>query len=404
MPETRLILRGAIVIGLALAGTYQVVRSATADHYIVKRVDLAERAWSAKPSVAIAVSMRDIGRSAAEGGVAPAASVARSMIAARRAPLFEEPFLIKGTMALADGRPAHAERLFAEARRRDPRSSAARYFLAMRYFATGRPREGIEETSVLTKLVSGGSDALVPALVQYAREPGAVPNLRRVLAVNRPLRDAVLASLARDADNSELVMALAGTHVSNAQSDAAPLWQAELIKSMVARGEFVRAHRFWLRLSGLSDNQPYLFNPDFTKVTALPPFNWSLISSDAGVAERGASGGLQIIYYGRTDADFASQLVLLASGSYELRMKVTREADTRLPSGLGWTITCHGTRRLLQVPVGGGAGTPRALIGRFTVPADCPAQMLTLSGSAREFAEGEQALFEDLELVKLAGH
>lgn len=402
MPANRLpVGRWAIVAALALAGGYQVIRSATAANYVVDRLDLAERAWPTNPSVAMALSMRDIGRSAAKGGGASAATVARAMTAARRAPLLAEPFLIKGAMAVAESRPADAERLFVEAKRRDPRSSAARYFLAMQYFATARPLQGLDETSVLTKLVSGGSTALVPGLVQYAREPGAVPNLRRMFAANRELRDGVLASLASDADNVELVMALAGRELGNDPADAPP-WQADLIKSLVARGEFTRAHALWLKISGLSGSRRGLFNPQFAKLSPPPPFNWSLASGDFGVAEPGASGGLQIIYYGRADAEFATQLLLLPPGPYELRMQITRGAETALPSGLTWSLTCQGAQRLLQLPVAGRAGISRALVGRFTVPANCPAQLLKLSGTAREFAESEQAMIDNLQLIGLA--
>jgi hypothetical protein len=38
--------------------------------------------------------------------------------------------------------------------------------------------------------------------------------------------------------------------------------------------------------------------------------------------------------------------------------------------------------------------------GAFTVPTNCPAQLLQLSGAAREFTASEQAVITDLELVR----
>lgn len=397
------VLRSIFVAALALAGAFQVVRSAAAAKFVDDRLDLAERAWPANPSVAMAMSMSEIGQSAAKRQGASPSSIARAMAAARRAPLRTEPFLIAGAIAVSETRPAQAERLFVEAKRRDPRSSAARYFLAQQYFATRRPLQGLEEASVLTRLVSGGSTALVPGLTQYARAPGAVLNLRRMFAGNRELRDGVLAALASDANNAGLVLALAGSDVGRSSSEVAPAWQGALLKSLVARGDFAQAHALWSRFSGVHPGRTGLFNPQFARLSAPAPFNWSLLSSDFGVAEPAAPGGLQIIYYGRADAELASQLLLLAPGAYELRMQVTRDAENEQPSGLAWSLSCQpGTQRLLALPLVGRAGVARSMIGRFTVPANCPAQLLSLSGSARDFAESEQTVIANLKLIGLA--
>lgn len=397
------VLRAIFVTTLALTGAFQVVRSAAAAKYVDDRLDLAERAWPAHPSVAMAMSMSEIGQSAAKQRGASRLSVTRAMAAARHAPLRTEPFLIEGAMAVSEARPAQAERLFIEAKRRDPRSSAARYFLAQRYFASQRPLLGLVEASTLTKLVSGGSTALVPGLTQYAQAPGAVPNLRRIFAGNRELRDGVLVALASDANNAGLVLALAGSDEERLNSDVAPAWQGPMLKPLVARGDFAQAHALWSRISGSPPGRTGLFNPQFAKLSAPPPFNWSLFSGDFGLAEPAPAGGLQIIYYGRADAEFASQLLLLAPGTYELRMQVTRDAENEQPSGLAWLLTCQPrSQRLLALPVVGRAGIARPLSGRFTVPVNCPAQLLSLSGSARDVAESEQVLIANLQLIGLA--
>jgi hypothetical protein len=314
--------------------------------------------------------------------------------------LRSEPFLIAGAVAIAEAQPARAERLFVEAKRRDPRSAAARYFLAQQYFSTGRPVLGLEEASVLTRLVSGAGTALVPGLAQYARAPGAIPNLRHIFAGNPDLRDGVLTALASDADNASLLMALAGRDDSRGRTEAPPEWQAVLLKSMVARGDFTKARALWSHLSKVRADRTGLFNPRFAKIAAPAPFNWSLQSGDFGVAEATATGGLQIIYYGRTDAEFASQLLLLAPGSYDLRMRVMRDAQPDQSSGLAWTLTCQPTsQHLLALPFTGSGGAEQRWSGRFTVPANCPGVLLALRGTAHEFAQSEQATVDQLQLI-----
>ena len=387
-----------VVVLLALLAAWQIVRTAVAANSVATNPELAARAWPDHPRVALAASMGEIGIAAAAGQAASPATLARAMQAARRGPLLTGPYLIKGAEALSRGNTVKAEALFREARRRDPRSAAARYFLAQHYLLSGRPREGLAEAAVLTRLVKGGDSALVPGLVQYAREPGAVPHLRRMFAANPVLGGLVLEVLARDASNASLVVELAGD-VARSDKAAAPAWQAQLLASLIARGDYAKAHALWLRISGLPARAPGLFNPQFARLAAPAPFNWTFASGRFGFAEPTA-GRLEVTYYGRDDAEFASQLLLLPPGAYELKMQVKRDGTGREPSLLRWTLTCQpGGRQLLNLSFAQAKEPAGMLAGRFTVPADCPAQRLALNATAREFATSEQATISNLQLV-----
>jgi tetratricopeptide (TPR) repeat protein len=309
-----------------------------------------------------------------------------------------DPFLIQGAATLSRGQPDVAEGLFREARRRDPRSAAARYFLAQYYLTAGRPVEGLAEASVLTRLVPGASTALIPGLVQYARAPGAVTNLRKIFAANPTLGNQVMAELARDASNADLLISLAGKDFDLNRA-AVPAWQTELLRSLIERGDYAKAKSLWREISGLRAGSPGLFNPQFAKIAAPVPFNWSLGSGKFGVAEP-ASGKLQVIYYGRDDGQFASQLLLLAPGTYQLRMQVVREDPRKEPSSLAWTVTCQpGAKQLLSLALTKAEIRTGALASLFTVPPNCPSQQLVLSGTSREFAESEQVMISNLQLV-----
>jgi hypothetical protein len=224
--------------------------------------------------------------------------------------------------------------------------------------------------------------------------------MREFFAANPSLQDEVLTYLARDARNAGLVMALAGNSLGRAGAAEVPTWQTTLLAALVERGEFGRARDLWLKIAGLRNASFGLFNPQFAKLNAPAPFNWTLSSGDFGVAEAIAAGGLQIVYYGRTDANLATQLLLLSPGSYELRMTVVRQADTQESSGLSWSLSCRpGEREILKLPISG-SGAPQRVTGEFTVPANCPAQLLKLAGAAQELAASEQAVITDLALVR----
>lgn len=393
--------RTLLVAALALAGVVQVVRSAVVQHSVVSRPDLAASLWPSHPQVELALAMAEIGKAANAGQAPAAASIARSMAAARRAPLAVEPFLIEGAIAQNDKHHESAEQLFVEAARRDPRSAAARFFLAHLYLASGRAGEGLRHASVLARLVAGGTAALVPAIAQYAKSPDAVPTLRKMFAGDRQLRNAVLSELARDAGNFGLILTLAGDEIGKREPLVAPAWQARLLRSLIDRGEYARAHALWMRISGLRTAPAGIFNPQFARIAAPGPFNWTFGNGVFGFAEPTAGASLQVIYYGREDGQFATQTLLLAPGTYELRMRVMRESDSDESSGLTWSVACSTTGNvLLDLPIGDIKGAPRPIARRFAVPADCPAQMIKLVGTSRDYASSEQLTINDLQLVR----
>jgi hypothetical protein len=349
----------------------------------------------------MALAMAEIGTAASKGQAPSAAVVKRVDTAAQRAPLSARPFLVHGAIAQSRQDAKRAQQLFAEAARRDPRLAGARFFLAQIHLASGRPGEGLRHASVLARLVSGGSATLVPAIAQYAKAPGGVPTLRRIFSGDPGLGDAVLAELARDAGNFELILALAGDGGGQSEAAAAPAWHALLLRSLVEKGDYARAHAFWMRISKVGSAPAGIFNPGFAKLAAPAPFNWTLGGGDFGFAESAAGGGLQVMYYGRANAEFANQTLLLAPGSYELAMRVMRRSDGDGGSGLAWTVTCDaGKKVLLKLPIGDAENVARSIAARFTVPTGCSPQTIGLTGTTREYAPSEQVTITNLRLVR----
>lgn len=392
-----------MVAALAVGGAVQVVRSAVVQDKVASRPDLAAMVWPDHPRVDLALAMAEIGTAAAAGRAPSATSVARSAAAARRAPLMVEPFLIDGAIAQSQRDSGRAEQLFAEAARRDPRSSAARFFLAQLYLSSARPQEGLRQAATLARLVAGGTAALVPAIAIYAKSPGAIPTLRTMFASDHALRDAVLSDLARDTDNYDVIVALAGDQIGRGEDGEVPGWQGQLLRALIERGDVVRARALWLRISGLATAPTGVFNPQFAKLTAPAPFNWSFGSGDFGFAEPAANASLQIVYFGRTNAELVSQTLLLTPGAYELRMRVMRESDKDLASGLAWTVACgKATAPVLTLPIGNDKGASRPIAGRFAVPAGCTSQTIRLVGTASDDSASEQLTVTNFQLVRLS--
>jgi len=364
---------------------FQVVRNAAvADRE--RRPELAAALWPSHPAQRTDRALLAIGTAAARNQPVPAATRAEVRRIAAGAPLSPDPFLFEGAVALSEGRGEAGERLLLAALERDPRSRGTRFLLADRYLRTGRITAGLVEMQVLVSLQSRGAEAFAPALVAYARTPGAISQLRSFFRKYPRVEANVLSVLASDAANANLVLALA-----TGDGVADPNWRATLVSALAAAGQYEKAHAIWARLSRVSPGRG-LFNPGFAHSTAPPPFNWHFAQTTEGVAEADGKGGLDVLYYGRAKAVLASQLLLLRPGGYELLM--TAEGAPA-PGAVHWVVRCaRDNKPLADLPLRTGP-----IRGRFTVPDGCAAQWLELEGRVGETAANSELTIRNLRLI-----
>src|SRR3546814_7016022 len=128
-------------------------------------------------------------------------------------------------------------------------------------------------------------------------------------------------------------------------------WPDVLVAALAERGDVEQAYAQWRRFAGFPAGRAPgdLFNPGFEDLPAGPPFNWHLVSGEAGSAQLG--NGLRIAYPGDARAEFAEQLLLLPSGSYTLSFEAKGEAGAA-GSGFAWTLTCQGSNARLTTIAG----------------------------------------------------
>lgn len=390
----------AVAVGLfVVLTTVQVARTAAVAAFAEERPQAVAAIWPDHPDVLRSVAMAEVGNAAGRSRLPRSETLNRLEELAKAAPLSTEPLLVHAAIALRAGEYHQAERLLLQARQREPRSAAARFLLADLYFRTGRMLRGLAELPVLSLLVPGGMSQLAPALAAYAATPGAVPQLRRIVARYPGIGAALLNELASDPRNEQLILAIAE---SSPPHEGAPRWQEKLIRGLVEQGDYLRAHSVWSAVSGLRREETRgLFNPDFKQTSAPPPFNWSLSSGGGGVAE-GGEGGLRVLYFGRDNLVLASQLLVLPSGRYRLEMTVG--GRTGRESEIGWTVTCLPSgRQLLQLPVEA-EGAAASMAGELEVPSSgCTAQRLQLVGVGKEFPQTADFRISSLRLIRVGG-
>lgn len=375
-------IRATLAVLLALMASLLVVLSGFVAAYGETQPARAATVWPQHPLVQLRIGLEEIGIASARGQPATLDQIYRMQRASLLAPLRPEPFLVRGVAAELAGDQDIAGRAFGAAIRRSPRSIPAHYFMAYHHLRAGNSAAGLAEITTLTRLVPSRQDDVVTMLGTYAKSPGAAPQVKAMLRNHPELEPVMLSKLAADPANAELVLYLSNGDAAGRSQ--VTQWQTTLVASMVAGGQFERAHRLWRRLAKVDAAQSLLFNPKFADTTSPAPFNWTLASAATGLAEP-QNDGLHLLYYGRENMLFASQMLRLDPGRYTLsfRMSVT-EGE---PAAIAWTLICLPGKQSIMTVNFGQVAKANGTANRFVVPAGCQAQQLELKGTAPEIPE-----------------
>jgi len=372
-----------------------VVRNAAVGAWTPDQPQKAARLWAGHPAVERAEAMAAVGTSARQGAAADAATMARFNDIALKEPMSIEPLMVRGIEAQASGDLPRAERLFRTAEARQGRALAPHYFLADLFLRTGRVEDGLREVANLSRLSSGGFAQGAPYLAEFARAPENWPRMRTVLASQPELIDPVLDTLATNPDNLRAVLALADSSRLNAEARWVPI----MLDSMVKANRAGDARALWARMTGNPPTAELVHDPDFRDARSPPPFNWLLTQSAVGLAERQSGAGLHLIYYGSQGGTLLRQLLILAPGDY--RLGIESSGHVADPTALIWTLTCGDKSQplaTLPMPDAGNRGW------RFSIPAGCPAQWLTLVGREQDMSGQSDILIRRVRVERVGGN
>jgi hypothetical protein len=390
------IVRRLFVLVVCLLLAAEVIRNSAVAMLAEYRPESAARIWAGHPAVEISLGMKEIAESARRGQPVGSSVLAKIRDSAVKSPLAPEPFLVEGVQAQMSGQTGTAESAFRAAQWRDPRSLPAAYFLAERYFISGRQIEGLREIANLARLSPAGIGGVAPYLATYAQNRSNWPQMRALFRSEAEIEDPVLLAMSSDSRNAAAVLALADASHRNAQSQ----WLPVLVQSLVADGQYESARAIWASVARVPV-QPgqFIYDPSFSKAAAPPPFNWALTSSTVGLAERQPGGRLHVLFYGQDDGVLASELLLLPAGTYRLSMQLTGERSHE--NELIWSVRCDkGANELSRVD----QSTVASRGWTFEVPANCPAVWLELSGSSSDVPQPAEATVGDLRLERAGPH
>jgi tetratricopeptide (TPR) repeat protein len=354
----------------------------------------ARQAWPGHPRVLAASIMRDVGTAAARGEALSPSTADQIRTLSKRNALATEPFLVLGAQAYQRRELAQAEKLLLEARRRSPRSPAARYLLGSLYLETGRLDAGLKESAALARLIPGAAAQLAPALAQYLSAPGAVRQTYDLLKAHPDLAPPLFNELAADPRNADLLVGLSATVPA---SESTHVWQEKLIGGLLKNEDYAKGWSVWARLNGQdSALRNSVHDAEFRDASSAPPFNWEL-SRRGGLIER-RNGSLHVLYFGRDEVSLVRQVLLLRPGAYELAMDMSGSVNAA--HALRWEISClPGKRKVLQSPLRQGPAS-KLRAGFVVPPDDCEAQDLRLEAAPGDFPGTSDFSIANLKLAR----
>jgi len=394
-------------IAVALLGlvsafiAWQVVQTSAADAFIRSNPAAAAMIAPRDPRLPMTLAMLEF---QATGGRLRPQSRQAAMDALRRAPLADEPYFLAAMDALIGGDEMKAEQLLTEARRRDPRSRFTRLILLDRYLRAGKIDKATGEMTALGNLIPDAGRALIGELARLAQSPATSRALVLALRRNPTQRDHLLEHLASTGSDPDLILAIARD--VPAPGDPAPggsAWQSKLVANLVSRGQIDHAYQLWRTFSSprAPARKQGLYDAELRGLPGMAPFNWSFPDTSAGAAERSPTG-LQVEFYGRENAELASQLLALAPGRYRFSVIAEGSADGE-SSKLSWSVECLQSKaRIGELVLSKVNYSPRRFATEFTVPAQgCSAQWLRLGGISSEFTKAQNATIRGLSLTAM---
>lgn len=238
------------------------------------------------------------------------------------------------------------------------------------------------------------TNQITPMLLQMAEDPAGLKEVVAALASGPPWRDTFMVALPRSMTDAltplELFRGLAATPQPASRANI-----AAYLDELVRRKDYQSARYAYLQLlppDQLAD-QGLVSNADFDKPPFGGPFDWHIKRGGGVMAEivsqqdRPKDRALLLQFgSGRTSFEVL-QYLMLTPGSYHFEIDGRGELSGR--RGLVWRLLCAEDKRNMgETPMFlGEAENWVTMSAVFSVPADCPVQILTLLLDARAPSE-----------------
>lgn len=325
-----------------------------------------------------------------------AAGLARQAL--RRDPTAVEAVATLGYVALAQGDTADARRLFAYAEKLSRRDLQTQLWAIEDASAAGDVPRTLRHYDIALRTNTPASDLLFPILTQAIAMPEVRSGLVTLLAKRPVWGPRFIVHVAGKGQQPEagalffIALYRAGVPIPD---DAT----AALINTLVANDAGEDAWRLYQILHPGTDRRRSR-NGRFEGASGTPSlFDWTPVN-DAGVSASILSGDHGLFDFAVSPSVggvVLQQMQALTPGTYRLRGHAIGIAPPAAPL-LYWMLSCHNGREVGRIAISPSAQASGMFEGRFTVPTDCPLQMLSLMARPSDTPSGVSGQIDRVQL------
>ena len=308
--------------------------------------------------------------------------------ALRRDPTGVAALATLGLDAELRGNTAAAHRFFRYSDRLSRRDLRTRLWMVEYAVAHGDIAGALRSYDIALRTARGAPDLLFPILTAAIASPAIRTGLGDTLIAGPPWGPAFVAYAGRDhaapRATADLFLRLrrAGYPIEPSTSNA-------LIDTLVGQRLAGDAWRYYAALHPGADRR-YSRDRFFTAGPTGSSFDWKTFDDaglSASILPNGRAGVVDFSVSPNTGGTLVEQRQLLPPQAYVVS-GVSAEIDQPDGSSPAWVLTCQDGRELGRIAVPNSANNAGIFAGRVDVPADCPAQTLSLIATPTDSLSG----------------
>lgn len=272
-------------------------------------------------------------------------------------------------------------------------------------FRNDKVAESVHEADILLKQRQETWDVVIPALIALTSDNRVIEPLSRTLATNPYWRGDFLIKLGlvnRYPDASFAILSrLKALGAPANPEELSPYFRSDAATKMPPATLYAQWRALLPRDAGKAGDA-LLRDGDFAGLKAPDPFNWRFFPGEDVYAERGQGpsgmgNALFVSFHGTRDTQFATQRLVLAPGTYELRARTLGD-EQNASEFFKWSVRCLTVGREAVLAEGGlntqvAQFLPHQL--RFVVPVGCDQQVLSIDGVGGDPSTDRVAMYID---------
>lgn len=377
-------------IGLALAAVLLGYASVTYSMAMVTlRTSPAQAHGLAPRNARVSAALATIEFAADQSSAAWPRIDALARQALRRDALAVQAVVTLGLHAQTRGDTAAARRFFAYAETLSRRELQTQLWAIEDAIGRGEITQALHQYDIALRTSNLAPDLLFPVLGSAIAEPqvraGLVATLsRRPLWANEFVD--YVANTGKSPENTVLLLAELRRSGIVVSPDATRV----VITRLVQAGAPMLAWKYYSSVRPTADRRRSR-DPQFSaQLTQPTPFDWVIADGQnvsASIERDGGRGFVSFNIPASVGGDIVQQLQFLPPGQYKITGHTSKLAGATR-SSLYWALNCWKGREIARVPLPNAPQGGGAFSGTYTVPVNCPVQMLTLSASPSDDVNG----------------